>query len=51
MWTFIPAQGLLAAHIKSLQEWPPRQRAQSLSMQKAMEAAMQAIERSLSGMQ
>ena len=51
MWTFIPAQGLIAAHIKSLQEWPPRQRAQSLSMQKAMEAAMQAIERAPSGMQ
>ena len=51
MWTFIPAQGLIAAHIKSLQEWPPRQRAQSLSMQKAMEQAMQAIERAPSGMQ
>jgi arylsulfatase len=51
LWTLIPAQGLIAAHIKSLQEWPPRQRAQSLSMQKAMEAAMQALERAPSGMQ
>ena len=51
LWTLIPAQGLIAAHIKSLQDWPPRQRAQSLSLQKAMEAAMQAIERAPSGMQ
>ena len=51
LWTLIPAQGFIAAHIKSLQEWPPRQRAQSLSLQKAMEAAMQALERSPSGMQ
>ena len=51
LWTLIPAQGLIAEHIKSLQEWPPRQRAQSLSLQKAMEAAMQALERSPSGMQ
>ncbi len=51
LWTLIPAQGLIAEHIKSLQEWPPRQRAQSLSMQKAMEAAMQSLERAPSGMQ
>ena len=51
LWTLIPAQGLIAAHIKSLQEWPPRQRAQTLSMQKAMEQAMQALERAPSGMQ
>ena len=51
LWTLIPAQGLIAAHIKSLQEWPPRQRAQSLSLQKAMEAAMQSLERAPSGMQ
>jgi len=51
LWTLIPAQGLIAAHIKSLQEWPPRQRAQSLSMQKSMEAAMQSLERVPSGMQ
>jgi arylsulfatase len=51
LWTLIPAQGLIAAHIKSLQEWPPRQRAESLSMQKAMEAAMQSLERAPSGMQ
>jgi arylsulfatase len=51
MELFDPAQGLIAAHIKSLQEWPPRQRAQSLSLQKAMEAAMQSLERAPSGMQ
>jgi hypothetical protein len=51
LWTLIPAQGIIAEHIKSLQEWPPRQRAESLSMQKSMETVMQAIERSPGGMQ
>jgi arylsulfatase len=51
LWTLIPAQGIIAEHIKSLQEWPPRQRAESLSMQKAMETVMQAIERTPGGMQ
>jgi len=47
----IPANGIIAEHIKSLQDWPPRQRAESLSMQKAMETVMQAIERAPGGMQ
>ena len=51
LWTLIPAQGLIAAHIQSLKDWPPRQRAESLSMQKAMESAMRALERAPSGMQ
>jgi arylsulfatase len=51
LWTLIPAQGIIAEHIKSLQEWPPRQRAESLSMQKSMETVMQAIERTPGGMQ
>jgi arylsulfatase A-like enzyme len=51
LWTLIPAQGLLAEHMKSLQEWPPRQRAESLSLQKAMEATMQSLEKASSGMQ
>jgi arylsulfatase A-like enzyme len=51
LWTLIPAQGLIAEHIESLQEWPPRQRAQSLSMQKAMEAVMRQLEQAPGGMQ
>jgi arylsulfatase len=31
--------------MKSLQEWPPRQRAQSLSLQKSMEAVMKQLEK------
>jgi arylsulfatase len=30
--------------MKSLQEWPPRQRADSLSLQKATERVMQQLE-------
>jgi len=44
LWTLIPAQEILGEHMKSLQQWPPRQRAESLSMQKAMEAVMQQLE-------
>ena len=51
LWTLIPAKGIIAEHIKSLQEWAPRQRAESLSMQKAMETVMKAMERSPGGMQ
>jgi len=45
LWTLIPAQGIIAEHVKSLQEWPPRQRAESLSMQKTMEAMMKQLEK------
>jgi len=45
MWTLVPAQKIIAEHMKSLQEWPPRQRAESLSLQKATEAVMQQLER------
>lgn len=38
MWTLIPAQGVLAQHIETLQKFPPRQRAESLSMEKAMDS-------------
>jgi len=31
--------------MKSLQEWPPRQRAESLSLQNAMERVMQQLEK------
>ncbi len=45
LWTLVPAQGLIAKHVKSLQEWPPRQKAQSLSLQKAMEGVMRQLEK------
>ena len=45
LWTLIPAQRIIGEHIQSLQAWPPRQRAESLSMQKAMEAVMRQLER------
>jgi len=51
LWTLIPAQGIIAEHIESLQKWPPRQRADSLSMQKAMDAVMRQLEQGPSGMQ
>jgi hypothetical protein len=44
MWTLVPAQGIIAQHMKSLQEWPPRQRAESLSLQKSTERVMQQLE-------
>jgi len=44
LWTMIPAQRILAEHMQSLQDWPPRQRSDSLSMQKAMEAVMKQLE-------
>jgi len=51
LWTLIPAQRIIGEHMKSLQEWPPRQRAQSLSLQKAMEAVMKQLEKAPGVMQ
>lgn len=51
MWTLIPAQGLIAEHLQSLKEWPPSQRSESLSMQKALEETMRQLEKVPSGMQ
>lgn len=51
MWTLIPAQGILGEHIASLKKWPPRQKAESLSMEKAMDALMKSLEQSSAGMQ
>jgi len=39
------ASSFLAAHLKSLQDYPPRQAADSLSMKKAIEKAMQMMEK------
>ena len=51
MWTLIPAQGILGEHIASLKKWPPRQKAESLSMEKAMDVLMKSLEQSSAGMQ
>jgi len=51
MWTLIPAQGVLAQHIETLKKFPPRQRAESLSMEKAMDALMKSLEQDAAGMQ
>jgi len=51
MWTLIPAQGILGEHMASLQKWPPRQRAESLSLEKSMETLMKSLEQSSAGMQ
>jgi len=51
MWTLIPAQGILGQHIASLQKWPPRQRAESLSLEKKMNDLMQNLTSDSAGMQ
>lgn len=43
MWTMIPAQGILAQHLKSLVEYPPRQRADSLSIKEAVDRIMNSM--------
>ena len=44
MWAPTAASSFLAAHLKSLQDYPPRQGADSLSMKKAIEKAMTQME-------
>jgi len=44
LWAPTAAGPFLAAHLKSLQEYPPRQGADTLSMQKAIDAAMKKLE-------
>jgi len=44
LWAPTAAGPFLAAHLKSLQEFPPRQGADTLSMQKAIEGAMKKLE-------
>jgi len=44
LWAPTAAGPFLAAHLKSLQEYPPRQGSDTLSMQKAIEAAMKKLE-------
>ena len=44
MWAPTAAGPFLAAHLKSLQDYPPRQGADSLSMKKAIEEAMKKMD-------
>jgi len=44
LWTPTAAGPFLAAHMNSLQEYPPRQGADTLSMQKAIDTAMKKLE-------
>lgn len=44
MWAATAAGPFLAAHLKSLQDYPPRQGADSLSMKKVIEEAMKKME-------
>jgi hypothetical protein len=44
MWVPTASSPFLAAHLKSLGEFPPRQGADSLSMKKAIEKAMKLME-------
>ncbi len=44
LWAPTAAGPFLAEHLKSLQEYPPRQGADTLSMKKAIEGAMQKLE-------
>jgi arylsulfatase len=44
LWAPTAAGPFLAAHLKSLQEYPPRQGSDTLSMQKAIDAAMKKLE-------
>jgi arylsulfatase len=44
MWAPTAAQAFIGAHLKSLQEFPPRQGADTLSLHKALEQAMAKME-------
>jgi arylsulfatase len=41
LWAPTAAIPFLQAHLKSLSDFPPRQKAESLSMKKAVESAME----------
>lgn len=44
LWTLVPAQGIIAEHIQSLMAYPPRQRAESLSLQQALEEVLDKLQ-------
>jgi arylsulfatase len=49
MWAPAAASPFLAAHLKSLQDYPPRQGADSLSLKKVIEGAMKKMENPTGG--
>jgi len=49
MWAPNAAVPFVAAHLKSLMEYPPRQKADTLSVKKALEDAMKKMENPKSG--
>ena len=44
MWTMIPAQGFIRQHLESLVAYPPRQKADSLSIKEAVDRIMKSME-------
>jgi len=44
MWAPTAARSFLAAQLKSLQEFPPRQGADTLSLKKAIDSAMEKMD-------
>jgi hypothetical protein len=51
MWAPNAAAPFIAEHIKSLMEYPPRQRADTLNLKKALETIMQKLENPRGGNQ
>ena len=49
MWAPNAAGPFIAAHLKSLMEYPPRQKADTLSLKKALEDAMKKMENPTGG--
>lgn len=49
MWTMIPAQGIIAQHLESLVAYPPRQRADSLSIKEAVDRIMNSMSKNPGG--
>jgi len=45
MWVATAAGPFLQAHLQSIAEYPPRQRADTLSMKKAVDEAMKKLEK------
>jgi hypothetical protein len=45
LWAPTAAAPFIAAHLKSIQEFPPSQAADTLSMKKAIEAVMKKMEK------
>jgi arylsulfatase len=51
MWAPTAAGPFIAAHLKSLSDYPPRQKADTLSLKKALEGVMAKLENAKAGNQ